>query len=212
TTPTTEPTTPTTQPTTPTTQPTTPTTQPTTPTTQPTTPTTPPSGGISVTYTIPGKTLIKGLNATLPLGPGTLKAKLDAQSGKFDAQLSLPKSKLSFRLLGLLPATADVRLDPVSDVSGTLQSGAVKASSKIDVQLSDLRIFGLPVPVSHACHTAKPAQVDLASAPGFDPLKGGKLTGKYTLPSFADCGLFTPLISGLASGPGNTIEVNLARK
>jgi hypothetical protein len=215
TTPTTEPTTPTTEPTTPTTEPTTPTTEPTTPTTEPTTPTTQPTtppGGVEVKYALRGKSVLKQLHATLPLGPGTLNAKLDAASGKFGAQLALPKSDVHFRVLGFIPASATVKLGQVGAITGTLTAGAVKATAQIDVQLTKVRVFGFPILSSKSCHTVKPADVPLVSAPGFDPLKGGKLTATYGIPQFTGCGFLTGLITGLTSGPGNKLDVTLTKK
>ncbi|MFF1614721.1 DUF6801 domain-containing protein [Amycolatopsis sp. NPDC058278] len=215
TTPTTEPTTPTTEPTTPTTAPTTPTTEPTTPTTQPTTPTTQPTnppGGIEVKYSVQGKSVLKQLHATLPLGPGTLDAKLDAASGKFGARLALPKSDVHFHVFGFIPASATVKLDQAGAINGTLTAGAVKANAQVDVQLTKVRVFGFLILSSKSCHTVKPADVPLTSEPGFDPLKGGKLTATYDIPRFTGCGFLTGLITGITSGPGNTLDITLAKK
>ncbi|WP_143264097.1 hypothetical protein [Amycolatopsis kentuckyensis] len=159
-----------------------------------------------------GKSVLKQLHATLPLGPGTLDAKLDAASGKFGAQLALPKSDVDFRVLGFIPASATVKLNQVGAITGTLTAGAVKANAQIDVQLTKVRVFGFPILSSKSCHTVKPADVPLVSAPGFDPLKGGKLTATYGIPQFTGCGFLTGLITGITSGPGNKLDVTLTKK
>jgi hypothetical protein len=51
--------------------------------------------------------------------------------------------------------------------------------------------------------------IKLASLPGFNPLKGGKLAGTYTIPPFANCGLATALLNATVPGPGNTITLKL---
>jgi hypothetical protein len=209
--PTTEPTTPTTPTTVPTTSTTEPTT-PTTPTTEPTTPTTAPPSGIEVEYAVRGRSVLKQLHATLPLGPGTLDAKLDTASGRFGARLALPKSSVDFRIFGFIPASATVKLDQVGTISGTLTAGAVQANAHVDVHLTKVRVFGFPILASNSCHTVKPADVPLASAPGFDPLKGGRLTATYGIPRFTGCGFLTGLITGLTSGPGNKLDVTLTKK
>ncbi|GAA4524666.1 hypothetical protein GCM10023192_04070 [Amycolatopsis samaneae] len=182
---------------------------PTTPSTS-TTPTAPP-GDTRITYTVKGRTQLERLGATLPLGPGEFAAKLDA-SGRFTGRLSLPQSQLRFRLFGLFPASATVRFAQLGDVTGTLAGGSAKATAKIDVRLPSVRVFGFPILTSTACHTGEPVTVPLTSSPGFDPLKGGKLTAEYTLPGFRGCGFLTPLISLLASGDGNTLEAHLTKK
>jgi hypothetical protein len=161
---------------------------------------------------VKGKSTLEQLHATLPLGPGSLDAKLDAASGKFGAQLKLPKSDVDFRVLGFIPASATVKLAQVGAIDGTLTGGAVKATAQVDVQLAKVRVFGFPILASSSCHTVKPADVPHASAPGFDPLKGGKLTATYSIPRFTGCGFLTGLITGITSGPGNKLEVTLTKK
>ncbi|WP_436497852.1 DUF6801 domain-containing protein [Actinokineospora sp. HUAS TT18] len=214
TTTTTEPTTTTTEPTTTTTEPTTTTTVPTTTTTttEPTTTTTTPPGDvITVSYKVNGKTFIKKLHATAKLGPGTFDAKADLTKGTFAGDLILPGTKVNFALFGFLPATATVKIVPDGQVTGTIAAnGAVTATAKVGIVLTDVRVFGLPIAGSPSCKSA--TSIDLTSAPGFTPVAGGKLSGTYAIPPFSNCGPFTSVINSLAAGPGNTLEITLTKK
>ncbi|HEY3470912.1 MAG TPA: 5'-nucleotidase, partial [Amycolatopsis sp.] len=111
-----------------------------------------------------------------------------------------------------IPASATVQLDQVGSIDGTLTGGAVKANAKVDIHLTTVRVFGFPILCSTSCHTTKPADIPLVSAPGFDPLKGGTLTATYAIPRFSGCGFLTGLISAITSGPGNKLEVTLTKK
>ncbi|EOD68306.1 hypothetical protein [Amycolatopsis vancoresmycina] len=119
---------------------------------------------------------------------------------------------MNFRVLGFIPASATVKLVQAGAINGTLTAGSVKANAQVDVQLTKVRVFGFPILSSKSCHTVKPADVPLTSAPGFDPLKGGKLTATYGIPPFTGCGFLTGLITGITSGPGNKLDVTLTKK
>ncbi|HVK25820.1 MAG TPA: hypothetical protein VM677_31060, partial [Actinokineospora sp.] len=174
-------------------------------------PTTPPGDVIEVSYDVNGKTFIKKLNATAKLGPGSFEAKVDLTAGTFVGDLALPGTKVNFSMFGFLPATASFRIVPDAQVAGTLAAnGAVKAKAKVSIVLTDIRVFGLPIAGSSKCKSS--TAIDLVSAPGFNPIAGGKLNGTYDIPPFANCGLFTPVINSLTAGPGNTLEIALTRK
>ncbi|WP_199440016.1 DUF6801 domain-containing protein [Umezawaea beigongshangensis] len=204
------PTTTTTDPTTTTTtEPTTTTTTTTDPTT--TTTTAPPNEPVRITYDVGGSTRIAKLNSDLPLGPGTLAAELDLLSGNFTADLDLPESTGSFTLFNLLPARATVEMTPLGRTTGTLADGAVTARSSVVIGLTDVRVLGVQVvKPTHRCRTTAPADIGLTSAPGFDPITGGTLSGTYTIPRFESCGLVTPIVNSSIPGSGNTIGLTIA--
>jgi hypothetical protein len=53
--------------------------------------------------------------------------------------------------------------------------------------------------------------VALASQPGFSIVNGGTVSGTYTVPRFAGCGLITPVLNLTITGPGNTISLTLGK-
>ena len=61
---------------------------------------------VTVTYPVNGQTVIKSVNSTLTLGPGTLAATVDPATGGLTANLTLPPATGSFRVLGTIPVTA----------------------------------------------------------------------------------------------------------
>jgi hypothetical protein len=168
---------------------------------------------LTVRYPINGTTFIKATNASLTLGPGTLKSTVDLNTGALTASLKLPPATGSFKELGLVPVTATVALLQNGPTTGTvdLNTGAVSTTSNITLQITSLNVAGLPVPVGSSCESASPASISLASQPGFTITKGGTVSGTYTIPPFANCGLITPVLNLTIAGPGNTISLTLGK-
>ncbi len=136
---------------------------------------------LKVRYPVNGSTFLKAANATVPLGPGALR------------------STVAFIQDG--PTTGKV----------DLSTGAVTTMSNITLQITNLTVAGLPVPVGPSCESATPASVALASQPGFSIVNGGTVSGTYTVPPFAGCGLITPVLNLTITGPGNTITLTLGK-
>jgi hypothetical protein len=168
---------------------------------------------LTVRYPVNGSTFLKAANATVTLGPGTLRSKVNLNTGKLTASLNLPPATGSFKELGVVPVTATVAFIQDGPTTGTvdLNTGAVTTTSNITLQVTSLSVSGLPVPVGPACESATPASVALASQPGFSIVNGGPVSGTYTVPPFAHCGLVTPVLNRTVTGPGNTLSLTLGK-
>ena len=168
---------------------------------------------LKVRYPVNGSTFIKAANATVTLGPGALRSRVNLSTGAVTASLNLPPATGSFKELGLVPVTATVAFIQNGPTTGKvdLNTGAVTTSSSITLQITSLSVSGLPVPVGPACESATPASVSLASQPGFSIVNGGTVSGTYTIPPFAHCGLITPVLNLTITGPGNTISLTLGK-
>jgi hypothetical protein len=168
---------------------------------------------ITVKYKVTGSTLLKKVDATAALGPGTLTSTVNLSTGAVTANLSLPPATVSYTELGLVPVTATTAFINDGPTTGTinLSTGAVTTTSHFTMQVTSLTVAGLPVPVGNACESAYPATVTVNSQPGFSIVNGGNLSGTYTLPPFANCGLVTPVLNLTIPGPGNTISLKLGK-
>ena len=169
---------------------------------------------VTVAYPVHGSTHLKAPNTTVNLGPGTLRATLNLGNGHVTASLSLPPAMVSFKEFGLIPVSATTEFIQDGATTGKINpnTGAVTTTSKIVLKITSMSLAGLPVPVGGSCESATPAVITVTSRPGFSVVSGGKLTGTYTVPAFADCGLaglLTPLINQSVPGPGNTITLIL---
>jgi hypothetical protein len=168
---------------------------------------------VTVKYPVTGSTLLEKVDATAALGPGTLKSTVDLSNGKLTATLTLPPASVSYEELNLVPVTATTAFINDGATTGTvnLDTGAVTTTSHITLQVTSLTVAGLPVPVPNGCESASPATVKVNSQPGFTIVNGGNLSGTYTVPPFAHCGLLTPVLNLTIPGPGNTITLTLGK-
>jgi hypothetical protein len=169
--------------------------------------------GIKARYPVTGSTFIKAPDFTLPLGPGTLSATANLITGRLTATLKLPDATGTFKQFGIIPVTATTRFINAAPTSGkiNLSTGAIHSTSHITLQLVDLKVAGLDIPVGPSCETSTPAVISVASQPGFSIVKGGNLAGSYTIPQFANCGLATVLINLTIPGSGNTLTLTLGK-
>jgi hypothetical protein len=168
---------------------------------------------LHASYRVTGSTLLKAPNFTLRLGPGTLAADVNLATGAIKATLTLPDATGSFLQDGVIPVTATTRFINDGPTTGklNLMTGAVQTTSKITLQIVNLSVAGVNVPVGDACETSSPVVVPVKSQPGFNALLGGKLAGSYTIPQFQNCELATPLINLTIPGSGNTITLKLGK-
>ncbi|MBE1574172.1 hypothetical protein NQK81_42765 [Amycolatopsis roodepoortensis] len=195
------------------TTPTTPTTTPTTPTTTPTTPTTttPGGGGIKYAFGIKGQTALKSLGSTAAINGG-FDADVDLASKTFTGDLKLDPSSTQFKLFGFVDGRSEIKVEQVGKQTGELVGTGFKAHIKFNVFLPSVQIFGIPISNDPKCGTVSPSTSEMTTGPDFDLLKGGKLTGTYSLSALQNCGSFNDMISMFAKSDGNTLDLNLTKK
>jgi hypothetical protein len=164
-------------------------------------------------YPVTGTTHLATPNGDVALGPGHLLSTADLNTDTIKAKLTLPPATGSFKELGIVPVTATVKLINDGPTTGTLNgsTGAVTTTSNITMQITALSVAGIPQPVGSSCETSTPVAVTVSSQPGFSILKGGVVSGTYTIPDFANCGLETLLINLTVPGSGNTISLTLGK-
>ncbi|MEU5995408.1 DUF6801 domain-containing protein [Spirillospora sp. NPDC047418] len=163
-------------------------------------------------YTVEGSTAIKAAGGTVPLN-GSLGADVDPSTGDVTADLDLAPATGAFQIWGLLPVTADFGFARDGRTTGELTAGALTVTAPLDVRVTSVKAFGLPVGGAEQCRTERSAALTLTSAGPFDPATGGRLTAAgYTLPPLRDCGALTPVLSTFITGPGNTADLTLTPK
>jgi hypothetical protein len=167
---------------------------------------------VAVSYPVTGSTFIKAIGSTIDLGPGTLSTTADLTTSTLTGTLTLPPATGSFKELGLVPVTATTEMIQDGTATGTVNftTNAVTTTATDTIKLTSLKVAGLPIPVGPSCETS-PATITVSSQPGFNVLNGGTLSGTYTIPTFAHCGLATLLINLTLPGPGNTISLTLGK-
>lgn len=196
-----------------------PTTAATTTTTRPgpttTRPTTPPTSGpstvIKLAYSVQGTSFISSANGNVPV-TGSINANFDLAAGTHVSQLTLQPAVGAFRVAGLIPTQAAIEFVPQGNTTGSLVDGKLTAHAVMTIKIRSIVLFGiLPIAGGNRCQTSTAVTVDLASPDGqpFDPVNGGKLSGTFTMPSLANCGILGALVNIFVAGPDNTLDINL---
>ncbi len=178
----------------------------------PAAPTAPSDSTVSVSYPVTGSTFIKAIGGAIDLGPGTLSTTADLTTSTLTGTLTLPPATGSFKELGLIPVTATTEMIQDGTATGTVNftTNAVTTTATDTIKLTSLKVAGVPILVGPSCETS-PATIAVSSQAGFNVLNGGTLSGTYTIPPFAHCGLATLLINLTLPGPGNTISLTLGK-
>jgi hypothetical protein len=167
---------------------------------------------VTASYPVNGSTQIAATNSSLTLGPGTLSTSVDLTTDAVTSgTITLPPATGSFTELGIIPVTVTTAFSQVGQLTGTVNAntGAVTATSDVTLQITDLKVAGIDVPVGPSCQTAHPASITITSGTGFSVFSGGPVSGTYTIPKFQNCLLETPIINLVIPGPGNTISLTL---
>ena len=151
-----------------------------------------------------------GLDITVP--PGQFDGTIDLATGEETGTLTLPPATVTMNLFGLIPvADASFEMAPAGPITGhvDLATFAVDTTASFNVKLAKLTPHGTDLNlVGDGCTTMSPISVRMQGV--VNPATGGTFASTYTIPQFQDCGLLTPVISALVSGPGNTFVASFA--
>jgi hypothetical protein len=133
----------------------------------------------------------------------------------------LPPVRATFLAFGFVPVTATLEVTELTPISIRSVSGitgfpypiTVHATTKVKIQISDVDVNGVPLPIGPHCRPVRSPQLTLIGhgdntlpPRGYTVPTGGPLSGQLTIPAFTDCGVtqnLDPLLTGSISGPGN---------
>ncbi|WP_313407232.1 hypothetical protein [Aeromicrobium sp.] len=166
---------------------------------------------MDVAFKLKGSTTIKAGNGTAPLN-GKINAKFNLNKSTFDADLALDPTKAKLKALGFLPVDADLKFQSLGKTTGAISTstGVLTADSKVNIQITSIKSFGLKLGGGSKCQTSKPSDIRLTSQGVFNPLQGGTVSSTYSIAKLEGCGLLNNLLSVFASGSGNKLTATLA--
>lgn len=172
--------------------------------------TTPSNSTVTYGYDVAGVSVLRTLTrGTVPI-TGSIDPELVLATGAFSGDLQLNRTRARLQVLGLIPVTADIAFTQSDRVRGTLSGGRLTAQARFKIRLPQLYLFGvLPMAPQDTCQTRSTTVAQLGSPDGFDPLRGGRLTGSYAISDLTGCGLLEPFLSPLTKGAGNTLDLTL---
>lgn len=155
-----------------------------------------------------------GQSATLPPG-GTFNGSADLTTGTLTGDVSIPQFTTRLFVLGV-PVDATLQFVEARPVSGTVSvsstgTATVNATAAATVKLTRLVSPFLPILnlVTNGCQTSSPVVLPLNFTGPLNLSTGFTFSGTTTIPLLQGCGLATPLLDALMSGPNNPFTVSL---
>ncbi|MBO2455710.1 hypothetical protein J4573_52150 [Actinomadura barringtoniae] len=140
---------------------------------------------------------------------GSLKSEYDASTGEVSGDLSLDPVTGHFSIAGFIPATADLAFSPAGRTTGTFNGKTAGLSSPMNIGLTSITAFGIPVGGGTDCRTTAPVQFNATGSASDD--YSAEVSGDYELPAFENCGPLTFLVNAFLPGSGNPLKLSLTR-
>ncbi len=169
---------------------------------------------IPINFTnVTGTTHLAKPNVDVTVPTSTVQTELNLETNTVTGSVNLADLTAKLKLANLIGVTSTVKIVPVGGLTGTIDLGASKLSTttSFTLQVVDVHQDALPRInlVKPGCRTAKASTLTLNNTTPVDLSQPITMEGTYTIPRFTGCGLLTPLLSLLLSGPGNTMTLDL---
>lgn len=173
---------------------------------------------ITLSGTVSGSLRLHKLNQSVSFPHGsTFNATINLSTGALTGSVSVPTFTSTLSLLGLPAANATIQLVETEPVSGTVtgigtSSGKITTTTADTLKLLDVSPTLLPFVnlVAPGCQTASPVVLPLTYTGPLASLTSPlTFTGTVTIPPLTHCGLSTPLLTAVMSGPDNPVSVTL---
>jgi hypothetical protein len=163
---------------------------------------------------VTGATILAKPKVTVPVPKSTFGAVIDLADGSITGDIAVPDLTMKMKALNLLPITATIRLVPNGQTAGKVDLAAGKIQATTSFTIKVVRVVSDLTPklnlVTAGCTASGPSTVPLYNAGPINLGGSTPLEGIYEVPSFKNCGILTLLLTHLISGPGNTLQINLA--
>ncbi|WP_155885067.1 fibronectin type III domain-containing protein [Actinomadura flavalba] len=117
-----------------------------------------------------------------------------------EGELTIDPARFDFKLLGFLPSTAGLHLQPGKLTGERDSSPLTKLSGTATARVTEVTLFGFAIAVGETCVAAGPVPI---TAQGENLAFQRDLSVSFTLPELTGCGPLTQLVSGLLAGPGS---------
>ncbi len=151
------------------------------------------------------------INVAVPTS--TVQTQLDLDTNTVTGSANLANLTAKMKLANLIGVTSTVKIVPVGGLTGTIDLGASKLSTTTKFTLQVINVHQDAAPrinlVKPGCRTVRPSTLTLNNTTPVELFKPITMEGTYTIPAFTGCGLLTPLLSLLLSGPNNKMTLIL---
>ena len=151
------------------------------------------------------------INVAVPTS--TVQTQLNLDNNTVTGSVNLADLTAKMKLAKLIGVTSTVKIVPVGGLTGTIDLGASKLSTttKFTLQVVNVHQDNLPRInlVKPGCRTVRASTLTLNNTTPVALFQPITMVGTYTIPPFTGCGLLTPLLSLLLSGPNNKMTLIL---
>jgi hypothetical protein len=162
---------------------------------------------------VTGTTHLAKPNVDVAVPASTVLTEVDPATGTVTGSANLANLTAKLKLANLVGVTSTVKIVPVGGLTGTIDLTASKLSTttKFTLEVIDVHTDAAPRInlVKPGCRTVRASTLTLNNTTPVDLFQPITMVGSYAIPPFRGCGLLTPLLSLLLSGPGNTMTLNL---
>lgn len=170
-------------------------------------------GAFAFAYSFKGTAAIKTLTKGNVALTGNYDFTLARETGAITANLAINQATARLTAIGFLPVSAKLAFLQSGQSTGTFKDGVLTSTSRVRIKVPEVKLFGaIPLAGGNNCQTKQLSDITLKSAAGFDPAKGGTVSGTFSLSDLNGCGVLNGLVSPLTAGGGNTISLQLAPK
>ena len=162
---------------------------------------------------VTGTTHLAKPNVDVAIPTSVVRTEVDLEAKTLTGSAELANLTAKLNLAHLIGVTSTVRVVPVGGLTGTIDLAAsqLTATTTFTLELTDVHLDAAPGInlVKPGCRTSRPTTLTLRNTSPVDIFQPITTQGTYTIPSFTRCGVLTPLLSLLLSGPDNTMTLNL---
>jgi hypothetical protein len=162
---------------------------------------------------VTGTTHLARPNVDVAVPTSSVQTQVDLETNTVTGTANLADLTAKLNLANLIGVTSTVKIVPVGGLTGTIDLGASKLSTttRFTLQVIDVHLDVAPRInlVKSSCRTVRASTLTLNNTTPVDLFQPITMVGTYTIPPFTGCGILTPLLSLLLSGPNNTMTLTL---
>jgi hypothetical protein len=162
---------------------------------------------------VTGATHLAKPNVDVVVPTSVVRTQVDLDAKTLTGSAALAPLTAKLNLAHLIGVTSTVRVAPTGPLTGTIDLAASRltTTTTFTLEVTNVHLDAAPAInlVGPGCRTSKPTTLTLQNTSPVDIFQPITTRGTYTIPSFTHCGVLTPLLTLLLSGPNNTMTLVL---
>jgi hypothetical protein len=161
-----------------------------------------------------GSTFLAKPKVTAPIPTSTVMIAADLDTGTLTGTAQISDLTVHLNLAGLVGTTATVSIVPAGGLTGSfnLTTATITTTTRFTIAVRNVHLDATPGInlVPSGCRTRTPTSATLNNTTPLQVFGSTTVSGTYTVPGFTHCGLLTPLLTLLLSGPNNVLTLTIA--